>query len=88
MRTTTPTWVESEDGCHIWDGARSPEGYARVKYKGRNQYVHRLRYLKEVGPIPPRARLVFTCKNGMNGCCNPAHCVAVVPASIALLGSP
>lgn len=82
-----PKWeTEPGTGCHIWTGARSPEGYGRIKFKGRNQYVHRLRYEKEVGPIPDRARLIFTCGGGKRGCCNPEHLDAQVPAGVRLFG--
>lgn len=67
-------WVEVDSGCHIWTGAkRSGYGYTRVE--GVNRFVHRLRYEREIGPIPHGMVLDhFVCDNGAGGCCNPHHC--------------
>ena len=65
-------WIVAENGCHIWQGCRSTDGYGRAKIDGRMQQVHRIRYEREVGPIPEGVVLDhFACDNP--SCCNPAH---------------
>ena len=74
-RKHSPGWVEDDRGCHIWVGARNSNGYAQVRAAGRMQYVHRLRYEREIGPIPAGTELDhYVCDNGAGGCCNPHHC--------------
>ncbi len=68
-------WITDANGCDIWQGSRSGDGYGRVHYGTRMQSVYRLRYEREIGPIPPGAELDhFVCDNGDGGCCNPFHC--------------
>lgn len=70
-----PGWVVVENGCHIWTGTRSGSGYGRVWLDGRMQFVHVVRYEREVGPIPGGMELDhYFCSNGAGGCCNPHHC--------------
>ena len=67
-------WIVAENGCHLWQGARTSNGYGEVRVEGRPQYVHRVRYEREVGPIPDGMELDhYACDNGAGGCCNPAH---------------
>jgi len=74
-RRHSPGWVEDAHGCHIWIGARNSNGYGQVKEAGRMQYVHRLRYEREIAPIPAGMELDhYVCDNGAGGCCNPRHC--------------
>lgn len=75
-------WVVAENGCHIWQGAGSTSGYGRVVVGNRLLMVHRVRYEREVGPIPEGMHLDhFVCDNGPGGCCNPAHVRPVSPRS-------
>jgi len=65
-------WVVAENGCHLWQGGRSAAGYGMVRVDGGMRYVHRVRYLREVGPIPEGMQLDhFVCDD--RGCCNPLH---------------
>ena len=73
-RKHSPGWVEDARGCHIWSGATSTNGYGQVGIGGRTQYIHRVRYEREVGPIPAGMDLDHVCDNGSGGCCNPRHC--------------
>lgn len=78
-RSARVGWIVAENGCHLWQGATNGHGYGRVRIDGRTVLVHRVRYEREVGPIPEGARLDhFMCDNGSGGCCNPRH---VRPAS-------
>lgn len=73
-RKDSPGWIVSEGGCHIWVGWKV-NGYARVTVGGRGYLVHRLRYEREIGPIPDGTELDhYVCSNGPHGCCNPHHC--------------
>jgi hypothetical protein len=68
-------WITDANGCDIWQGARALDGYALVKTGGRMCMVTRVRYEREVGPIPEDMELDhFVCDNGAGGCCNPLHC--------------
>lgn len=70
-------WVVRQNGCHEWTGWLSDAGYGYVWTDGKNRIVHRVRYEREVGPIPEGMHLDhFACDNP--ACCNPAH---VRPAS-------
>ncbi len=67
-------WIVAENGCHIWQGSLEGHGYGHVKHEGSMRLVHRVRYEREVGPIPEGMHLDhFACDNGPGGCCNPAH---------------
>lgn len=64
-------------GCHIWTGAKT-RGYGRVARGRRMALVHRLRYEREVGPVPAGMQLDhFVCNN--QACCNPRHVRPVTP---------
>jgi hypothetical protein len=45
-------YVVTSSGCHLWTGSLSSSGYGRVRFDGRDCPVHRLRYEREVGPVP------------------------------------
>ena len=73
-RSAKMGWITDERGCDIWQGSKA-NGYGQVSVNGRMQLVHRVRYEREIGPIPPGAELDhFICDNGLGGCCNPFHC--------------
>jgi hypothetical protein len=68
-------WIADANGCHIWTGRRSHSGYAMGHYKGVKGFVYRIRYEREVGPVPEGMDLDhYVCDNGPGGCCNPLHC--------------
>ena len=68
-------WITDANGCDIWQGAKDRHGYGMVSVGRRPRYVHRLRYEREIGPIPEGGGLDhFVCDNGAGGCCNPFHC--------------
>ena len=72
----SPGWIEDGAGCHIWVGASlGGYGQARNPVTGKTGFVHRIRYEREIGPIPEGMGLDhFACDNGAGGCCNPRHC--------------
>ncbi len=70
-------WIVAENGCHLWQGARCGGGYGVVGVERRMRPVHRVRYEREVGPVPEDMELDhFVCDTPW--CCNPEH---VRPAS-------
>lgn len=82
-------------GCWLWEGADSGDdaqtrgaGYAKVRFKGKTYYLHRLIYQLLVGKIPQGHQIDHKCKHWFhNGdpklaivyrrCCNPDHLEAV-----------
>ena len=64
-------WIVAANGCHLWQGA-NVNGYGTVQMDGLTRKVHRVRYEREVGPIPEGLVLDhYVCDNP--SCCNPAH---------------
>lgn len=60
-------------GCLIWPFGRS-SGRAMVRYKGRNQLVHRIICEAVNGPPPsPEHEAAHNCGKGHEGCYNPHH---------------
>lgn len=70
-RSDSPGWIVAENGCHVWTGSTRGKGYGGVRIDGRTEFVHRVRYEREVGPIPEGMQLDHVCNNRL--CCNPAH---------------
>ena len=66
---------EPNSGCWIWLGHQSPSGYGMLSVNGRPQYVHRLIYERQYGPIPNGLELDHRCR--MRCCVNPNHLEAV-----------
>lgn len=48
--------------------------------------VYRVRYEREIGPIPGGMQLDHLCDNGPGGCCNPHHCRPATPRENTLRG--
>lgn len=64
-------WTRAENGCWVWNGAKSPLGYGRVSRDGRWQEAHRVVYEDLRGPIPKGLSLDHLCRNP--SCVNPDH---------------
>lgn len=79
-------WVVVDNGCHIWRGSRTADGYGHVNVDGRMECVHRVRYEREVGPIPEGMHLDhYVCDDPL--CCNPAHVRPVAQRENTLRGA-
>lgn len=86
VRKKSLGWVVQPNGCHIWTGTIDPLGRGQVRVKGKLHYVHRLRYEREVGPVPDGLVLDhFACDNPT--CCNPAHVRPATQRENVLRGS-
>jgi hypothetical protein len=60
-----------KNGCMVWTGAKTGNGYGRVKVNGKCERTHRVAYALHNGPIPDGLILLHSCDNKL--CCNPAH---------------
>jgi hypothetical protein len=65
--------VRKSDGCWVWTGTRSPEGYGRLSSeRGRPPlYAHRVSWEIHYGPIPEGYGVHHHCDN--RPCVRPKH---------------
>jgi hypothetical protein len=59
------------DGCLLFTGYLTEDGYGRVKAQGEAVYVHRVVYEKTIGPIPPGMEVDHVCRT--RNCVKPEH---------------
>lgn len=66
-------WIEADNGCYEWTGAKMPKGYGFMKIPGtrRQDYAHRMAWLIYRGEIPDGMEVCHKCDNPP--CVNPAH---------------
>jgi hypothetical protein len=70
--------VVKTDGCWVWQGGKTPEGYGLIVADQRQSYTHRVAWEMLRGPIPPGLHIDHLCRN--RACCNPDHLEPVTPA--------
>jgi hypothetical protein len=63
--------VHVTDGCWLWQGALSKDGYGRFSFDHTYAYAHRWAYEYMRGPIRDGLTLDHLCRN--RGCVNPDH---------------
>jgi hypothetical protein len=68
-----------DNGCWIWTGAISSEGYGTIHLDGKCLYAHRVAYEAYIGAIPAGLETDHICRN--RACCNPDH-LEPVPAQV------
>ena len=82
MTLATRFWekIEQTDGCWLWCGTKTLEGYGYVSpgRRGSPLSAHRLSYELHVGPIPNDLEIDHLCRNP--SCVNPDHLEAVTHA--------
>lgn len=70
--------VDRTDGCWLWHGWKTADGYGRFDIGDRKVLAHRFAYESNVGPIPDGLVLDHLCR--VRDCVNPAHLEAVTVA--------
>lgn len=63
--------LKQDNGCWLWPGAKTPQGYGKIGRGGVTLYVHRVMHEAHVGPIPPGNIVMHSCDEP--SCCNPDH---------------
>lgn len=77
----------TEDGCWLWQGHRTTDGYGQLRVGGRgtsNAMAHRISYELFVGPIPDGHHIDHLCR--VPSCVNPSHLEPVTPQENTLRG--
>ena len=70
------TRINKTDGCWVWPGAKTTNGYGIItQYQSGGGYkgftVHRVMYEHYVGPVPAGFDLDHLCRT--RACCRPSH---------------
>jgi hypothetical protein len=76
--------VKQDDGCWLWTGAKSKNGYGIAWDGTRTLVAHRFAYRHFVGAIPEGLDLDHLCRN--RACVNPTHLEPVTRRVNALRG--
>lgn len=70
--------LETDTGCWEWQGAKTKEGYGKVRIYGKDRRAHRVIWQWYHGDIPPELQINHLCNN--RACVNPAHLELVTHA--------
>ena len=87
MRSELERFVSklSFDGCWLWTGAVSRDGYGQFAVNRRPVLAHRWAYQFWNGPIPTKHEIDHLCRNPQ--CVNPSHLEAVTHRENVLRGA-
>ncbi len=72
------TRIEKTGDCLVWTGAKSVDGYGRIRYRGEARSVHRVAWERRYGSEPEGLELDHLCRN--RACINVAHLEPVTHA--------
>lgn len=64
----------STDGCWLWQGTITGNGYGQVRFRRQTLYAHRVSYQLHHGPIEPGQVVCHQCDTP--ACVNPSHLFA------------
>lgn len=78
IATFTDKTARTVDGCLLWTGRRTRDGYGIVSEGRTTLYVHRWAYEQFVGPIPDGLQVDHLCNR--TGCAEPTHLEPVTSA--------
>lgn len=65
----------NENGCWVWTGEITYQGYGKIYINGKNRNAHRYFYEQVKGKIPEGLTIDHLCRN--KACVNPEHLEAV-----------
>lgn len=65
------------EGCWIWTGRKSRNGYGRISVRGTERVVHRAMVMLAGRTVYPGEHVDHLCRN--RACCNPKHLEVVSP---------
>jgi hypothetical protein len=68
-------WEPDANGCWLWTGYLTPDGYGRFQLDRSSRVAHRVGYEIYVGPISEGLELDHLCR--VRHCVNPEHLEAV-----------
>lgn len=74
------------NGCWIWLGMKTPEGYGIIKVNGKRVKAHRYAYTHLVCPIPEGLTIDHLCRH--KDCVNPEHLEPVTASENTKRGVP
>lgn len=60
-----------ENGCLVWTGATTSNGYGKIWIAGKWMRAHRFSYQAFIGEVPEGLELDHLCRN--RRCCDPLH---------------
>ena len=66
------------NGCRVWAGRTTPDGYGKITLRKVDLYAHRMAWTTSVGPIPPGMFVLHKCDNPP--CISIAHLFLGTPA--------
>lgn len=77
--------VNKTDGCWLWTGATTPEGYGQLGIGGKAVYAHRIAWEKRHGLVPGGLQIDHLCR--VRNCVNPEHMEPVTRRENILRGN-
>ena len=70
--------IDKSGACWEWKKHKHKNGYGGLRYKGKQEYSHRVAWIISFGDIPDGLYVCHRCDNP--SCCNPSHLWLGTPA--------